>query len=89
MEQSDNGHSISQSGKKKDLMYLKDWHFTRDVNRYSAYETPIWFKSDWLNEFWETGLDKKDDYRYELSKIYTQERSLIQKIWKRNRTLPP
>ena len=36
-------------------LYLKDWHFHRDTkDYYSAYNTPSFFASDWLNEWWES-----------------------------------
>ncbi len=51
-----------------DLLYLKDWHFRRDCPDYAAYQTPNWFCSDWLNEYWdEKSADEgsaKDDYRF-------------------------
>lgn len=31
---------------------------------YKAYETPMYFKSDWLNEFWDQRSDVSDDYRF-------------------------
>jgi len=31
---------------------------------YKAYDTPIYFKSDWLNEFWDQRSDVADDYRF-------------------------
>ncbi|KAL5005695.1 hypothetical protein ScPMuIL_016853 [Solemya velum] len=45
-------------------LYLKDWHFTRDFPDYQAYTTPIYFCSDWLNEFWDTKASSADDYRF-------------------------
>eukprot|EP00092_Neocalanus_flemingeri_P001131 GFUD01001205.1.p1 GENE.GFUD01001205.1~~GFUD01001205.1.p1 ORF type:complete len:416 (+),score=87.05 GFUD01001205.1:31-1278(+) len=47
--------------------YLKDWHFHRDnKHSYSAYRTPKYFCSDWLNEWWEnrTDSEEKSDYRF-------------------------
>ncbi|GAB1607725.1 2-oxoglutarate and iron-dependent oxygenase JMJD4-like [Argonauta hians] len=35
-------------------LYLKDWHFVRKFPNYEAYQTPVYFCSDWLNEFWDT-----------------------------------
>ncbi|XP_052812566.1 2-oxoglutarate and iron-dependent oxygenase JMJD4-like isoform X2 [Mya arenaria] len=43
-------------------LYLKDWHFTKAFPDYTAYETPVYFQSDWLNEFWDTL--PQDDYRF-------------------------
>ncbi|XP_013415112.1 jmjC domain-containing protein 4 [Lingula anatina] len=45
-------------------LYLKDWHFTRDFPHYNAYITPEYFQSDWMNEYWDTRPDLKDDYRF-------------------------
>jgi len=38
--------------------------FLRAFPTYSAYETPLYFKSDWLNEFWDQRSDVADDYRF-------------------------
>ncbi|XP_062850650.1 2-oxoglutarate and iron-dependent oxygenase JMJD4 [Trichomycterus rosablanca] len=43
-------------------LYLKDWHMTRMFPELDAYTTPIYFSSDWLNEYWDS-LDV-DDYRF-------------------------
>ncbi|XP_045179491.2 2-oxoglutarate and iron-dependent oxygenase JMJD4-like [Mercenaria mercenaria] len=43
-------------------LYLKDWHFTKAYPDYKAYTTPVYFLSDWLNEFWDTL--PQDDYRF-------------------------
>ncbi len=62
-------------GKRKDgeVLYLKDWHFRRDCPAHAndVYQTPDWFCSDWLNEFWErhgavgaSGGGERDDYRF-------------------------
>uniref|UniRef100_A0A023G8U6 Jumonji domain-containing protein 4 n=1 Tax=Amblyomma triste TaxID=251400 RepID=A0A023G8U6_AMBTT len=48
----------------KPCLYLKDWHFTRDFPTYGAYTTPIYFTSDWLNEFWDSRTDIMDDFRF-------------------------
>ena len=40
---------------RKQILYLKDWHFHRETKHYySAYTTPPLFGSDWLNEWWES-----------------------------------
>ena len=52
-----------RTSEKEELLYLKDWHFQRDVPSYKAYETPDFFSSDWLNEFWIENI-KSDDYRF-------------------------
>ena len=36
----------------------------RTFPTYKAYETPVYFKSDWLNEFWDQRVDVTDDYRF-------------------------
>lgn len=44
------------------LYYLKDWHLQQDFPKDKFYEIPIYFASDWLNEY----LTSKngDDYRF-------------------------
>jgi len=47
--------------------YLKDFHFHRDWHHlYLAYRTPLFFCSDWLNEWWENrrDSDEANDYRF-------------------------
>ena len=46
----------------KDLFYLKDWHLRRNQPDYPFYTTPIYFASDWLNEYCEE--KNCDDYRF-------------------------
>jgi len=36
----------------------------RDFPDYSSYSTPVFFQSDWLNEFWDSRTDCSDDYRF-------------------------
>ncbi|XP_019624929.1 PREDICTED: jmjC domain-containing protein 4-like isoform X1 [Branchiostoma belcheri] len=48
----------------KPCLYLKDWHFCRACPDYGAYETPVFFQSDWLNEFWDLRYRGADDYRF-------------------------
>ena len=52
-------------------LYLKDWHFVRDVCHgepagHNCYSTPPYFCSDWLNEWWYHRKDEheKSDYRF-------------------------
>nr|KAG5702396.1 hypothetical protein BaRGS_027483 [Batillaria attramentaria] len=47
-----------------DSLYLKDWHFTRAFPDYEAYSTVGFFRSDWMNEFWDVREDIDDDYRF-------------------------
>lgn len=44
-----------------ELLYLKDWHLRRNQS-YQFYKTPIYFASDWLNEYCEE--KNSDDYRF-------------------------
>lgn len=44
------------------LYYLKDWHLQRFMPSYQFYETPVYFTSDWLNEF--CLKSNCDDYRF-------------------------
>lgn len=46
----------------KDLLYLKDWHLRHNQPDYHFYKTPIYFASDWLNEYCEA--NNSDDYRF-------------------------
>ncbi|KAM5169245.1 2-oxoglutarate and iron-dependent oxygenase JMJD4 isoform 3-T3 [Callospermophilus lateralis] len=46
-------------------LYLKDWHLCRDSSAEDfgdVFTLPVYFSSDWLNEFWDA-LDV-DDYRF-------------------------
>ncbi|KAM5298801.1 2-oxoglutarate and iron-dependent oxygenase JMJD4 [Ctenodactylus gundi] len=46
-------------------LYLKDWHLCRDCppeDLEDVFTLPVYFSSDWLNEFWDA-LDV-DDYRF-------------------------
>lgn len=52
-----NGHSSP-----KGCLYLKDWHMQRNFPEHNTYKTPIYFSSDWLNEYWDT--IEVDDYRF-------------------------
>ncbi|KAL4646474.1 jmjC domain-containing protein 4-like [Arapaima gigas] len=52
-----NGHSSTRG-----CLYLKDWHMTREFPELGAYSTPVFFSSDWLNEYWDT--IEVDDYRF-------------------------
>eukprot|EP00112_Aurelia_sp_Birch-Aquarium-sp1_P006289 Seg1697.5 transcript_id=Seg1697.5/GoldUCD/mRNA.D3Y31 product="JmjC domain-containing protein 4" protein_id=Seg1697.5/GoldUCD/D3Y31 len=54
-------HSLSANDQSF-LLYLKDWHCQREFPNYRAYEVPKYFKSDWLNEWFDQG--EQDDYRF-------------------------
>ena len=46
-------------------LYLKDWHFQRDRRgRPAVYTTPLYFASDWLNEWWDGQPEADNDYRF-------------------------
>ncbi|CAD5123919.1 DgyrCDS12227 [Dimorphilus gyrociliatus] len=53
----------TESNSIDDILYLKDWHFQKESN-YDAYDLPIFFETDWMNEFWDKRDDEKDDYRF-------------------------
>ncbi|XP_072808682.1 2-oxoglutarate and iron-dependent oxygenase JMJD4 isoform X2 [Vicugna pacos] len=43
-------------------LYLKDWHLCRDSSAEDVFTLPVYFSSDWLNEYWDVlGVD---DYRF-------------------------
>ncbi|XP_059551801.1 2-oxoglutarate and iron-dependent oxygenase JMJD4 isoform X3 [Myotis daubentonii] len=46
----------------RDCLYLKDWHLCRYSSAEGLFTLPVYFSSDWLNEYWDT-LDV-DDYRF-------------------------
>lgn len=47
---------------ERSKMYLKDWHLRELMPEYRFYDTPIFFGSDWLNEYL---VDRKlDDYMF-------------------------
>lgn len=54
--------SDGSSSEGGDLYYLKDWHLQRSMPNYQFYETPMYFASDWLNEF--CLKSDSDDYRF-------------------------
>ncbi|XP_041875930.1 2-oxoglutarate and iron-dependent oxygenase JMJD4 isoform X2 [Corvus kubaryi] len=43
-------------------LYLKDWHLSRAFPELDVYSTPVYFSSDWLNEYWDAVA--VDDYRF-------------------------
>ncbi|NXS85047.1 JMJD4 protein, partial [Erpornis zantholeuca] len=43
-------------------LYLKDWHLSRAFPELDVYTTPVYFSSDWLNEYWDAVA--VDDYRF-------------------------
>ena len=51
------------NGPRSNILYLKDWHLPKQCfPNYKFYQTPHYFGSDWLNEYWnEIG---SDDYKF-------------------------
>ncbi|KAI4464775.1 arginine demethylase and lysyl-hydroxylase jmjd [Holotrichia oblita] len=47
---------------KEKLYYVKDWHLQNEFPEDKFYEVPVYFSSDWLNEF--LCENKEDDYRF-------------------------
>ncbi|XP_012590377.1 PREDICTED: jmjC domain-containing protein 4 [Condylura cristata] len=43
-------------------LYLKDWHLCRDASSEEVFSLPVYFSSDWLNEYWDAV--GRDDYRF-------------------------
>jgi hypothetical protein len=54
-------HKYSENDLK--VLYLKDWHFVNQFPEYKAYETPIYFESDWINEYF-VNKQLNDDFRF-------------------------
>lgn len=44
------------------LLYLKDWHLKNQFPNDKFYEVPVYFSSDWLNEY--LCENSMDDYRF-------------------------
>lgn len=53
---------INRSNDQQDVLYLKDWHLRREQPEYEFYKTPLYFASDWLNEY--CTETNGDDYRF-------------------------
>lgn len=47
---------------KEKLYYVKDWHLQNTSSGDTFYEVPVFFASDWLNEF--LCENEEDDYRF-------------------------
>lgn len=45
-----------------EILYLKDWHLANQFSNDKFYQVPIYFSSDWLNEYFTECLT--DDYRF-------------------------
>ncbi|CAG2158897.1 unnamed protein product [Oppiella nova] len=54
-------HNYSSNDLK--ILYLKDWHFVSQFPDYNAYERPVYFESDWVNEAF-IGHQLNDDFRF-------------------------
>ncbi|XP_041046592.1 2-oxoglutarate and iron-dependent oxygenase JMJD4 isoform X3 [Carcharodon carcharias] len=55
-------HRESGYSSPKGCLYMKDWHMHRVFPNHGVYSTPLFFQSDWLNEYWDTV--ELDDYRF-------------------------
>lgn len=55
-------HIESGYSSPRGCLYLKDWHLCRDSSVEDVFTLPVYFSSDWLNEYWDA-LDV-DDYRF-------------------------
>ena len=57
----------TQGGSKQEPAYLKDWHFVaQHGHEYHAYSTPIFFRDDWLNHYFDSlgkSCTAEADYR--------------------------
>lgn len=56
------GYIDSNYNDDKSLLYLKDWHLKNCFPEDNFYEVPLYFASDWLNEY--LCANNKDDYRF-------------------------
>ncbi|XP_067834891.1 2-oxoglutarate and iron-dependent oxygenase JMJD4 [Heptranchias perlo] len=56
-EHRESGYSSPQG-----CLYMKDWHMRRIFPDHGVYSTPLFFQSDWLNEYWDA--TELDDYRF-------------------------
>ncbi|XP_043543860.1 2-oxoglutarate and iron-dependent oxygenase JMJD4 [Chiloscyllium plagiosum] len=56
-EHRESGYSSPQG-----CLYMKDWHMHRVFPDHGVYSTPLFFQSDWLNEYWDS--IQLDDYRF-------------------------
>ncbi|NXR71494.1 JMJD4 protein, partial [Pycnonotus jocosus] len=63
--------SLGTSGSSRGCLYLKDWHLSRSgilpeiLESFPGgdfYSTPVYFSSDWLNEYWDAA--GADDFRF-------------------------
>lgn len=52
----------NENDEPAELLYLKDWHLRRQQPEYKFYQTPMYFTSDWLNEYCDA--ENGDDYRF-------------------------
>lgn len=46
------------------IYYLKDWHLQKQIPEYEFYQNPIYFGSDWLNEYLLESAGGEDDYKF-------------------------
>ncbi|XP_019363582.1 PREDICTED: jmjC domain-containing protein 4 [Crocodylus porosus] len=55
-------HIARNYSSPRGCLYLKDWHLYRAFPEQDVYTIPIYFSSDWLNEYWDALA--VDDYRF-------------------------
>lgn len=55
-------YSKAEDKSGMELLYLKDWHMKNENKNDDFYEVPLYFSSDWLNEY--LVAVGKDDYRF-------------------------
>jgi len=51
-----------REGGGSDILYCKDWHLAKDFPQNEPYQTPVFFQSDWLNQYYDSL--EYDDYRF-------------------------
>nr|CDS27155.1 JmjC domain containing protein 4 [Hymenolepis microstoma] len=56
--------SYWKEGAKEKILYLKDCHYFRNRDFNDFYRLPVYFSSDWLNEFSDFRTDCDDDFRF-------------------------
>lgn len=46
------------------MLYLKDWHLTKEYHEPQVYDVPDLFSDDWIDRYWEIRKNRSDDYRF-------------------------
>ncbi|GAB4822997.1 hypothetical protein N2152v2_010043 [Parachlorella kessleri] len=42
------------------LLYVKDWHLQKEFPDYKAYACPLYFRDDWLNEWYDARRERRE-----------------------------